>query len=73
MCLRAKLTGDGIDEQEIIKYVNVQQNPGRGAKAVVPKIRSTPYHQQKHYNRDGSSRDVIKVAIKFALGVLGLP
>ena len=32
MCLRTKLTGPGLDDLVITKTINVQQNPGRGAK-----------------------------------------
>ena len=32
MCLRTKLTGPGLEDLIITKTINVQQNPGRGAK-----------------------------------------
>ena len=32
MCLRTKLTGPNVDDFVITKTINVQQNPGRGAK-----------------------------------------
>ena len=32
MCLRTKLTGPGLEDLVITKTINVQQNPGRGAK-----------------------------------------
>ena len=69
MCLRMKLTGEGVEDFIVTKTINVQQNPGRGAKVVCPKPRAYPYQQQKVYNIDGSQgKSVIKLKTKFALG-----
>lgn len=68
MCLRTKLTGPNVDDFVITKTINVQQNPGRGAKVVHPKTRVYPYQQQKTYNIDGThGKSTIKLKIKFAL------
>ena len=70
MCLRMKLTGEGVEDFIVTKTINVQQNPGRGAKVVCPKPRAYPYQQQKVYNIDGSQgKSVIKLKTKFALGI----
>ena len=65
-----KLTGEGVEDFIVTKTINVQQNPGRGAKVVCPKPRAYPYQQQKVYNIDGSQgKSVIKLKTKFALGI----
>ena len=67
-----KLTGEGVEDFIVTKTINVQQNPGRGAKVVCPKPRAYPYQQQKVYNIDGSQgKSVIKLKTKFALGLDG--
>ena len=70
MCLRAKITGDGVEDVLITKYINDQQNPGRGAKVVQP-VR-TPYNQTRIVDskRSDGSR-VIHLKTRFVLG-LGL-
>jgi len=68
MCLRTKLTGPNVDDIVITKTINVQQNPGRGAKVVCPKTRVYPYQQTKSYNVDGThGKSTIKLKIKFSL------
>ena len=69
LCLRAKLTGAGVEDVLITKAINVQQNPGRGAKVVQIKNRTTNYKQFRPVNPDGTvTHSIIKVSIRFALG-----
>ena len=67
--MRAKLTGENVDDVMITKSLNVQQNPGRGAKVVAPRSRPVNYKHHRPVNIDGSrSRSVIRLSTKFALG-----
>ena len=71
LCLRVKLTGLGLEDVNIMKFINVQQNPGRGAKAVSIKGRSTVFKQQRVPNLDGTNgHSIIKVHVRFALGTV---
>ena len=51
-----------------MRSINVQQNPGRGAKAVVIKGRSAVF-KKRTVNLDGAGgHSIIKVQVRFALG-----
>ena len=70
MCLRARLTGNGVDDVLITKCINVQQNPGRGAKVVRPKV---PFPQFRVGSATvGSGQRLIKLKTRFMLGKLSL-
>ena len=69
MRLHARLTGEGVEDYEIIKNINVQQNPGRGAKVVCPRPKHVPYQQSRVMNIDGNmNQRVIHMQTQFTLG-----
>ena len=73
MCMRIRLTGTDVECVTIIKNINVQQNPGRGAKVVTPRAPVVPYRRQSTFRSDGSSGgSVVKLRVKFCLGMFRL-
>ena len=67
--LHARLTGPGLIDYHLVKSINVQQNPGRGAKVVHPRAGKTPIHQHRWYNSDGTlGRTIIRLKTKLTLG-----
>ena len=69
ICFHAKLTGPNVNEYIITKQINVQQNPGRGAKLACPRPKTIPYQQVQEITSDGTSgRKILKIMTRFALG-----
>ena len=70
LCLHARISGTGVPDITVMKTINVQQNPGRGAKVVCPKLRGVSYQQQKVYGTDGSAgKSVIQLKTAVTLGI----
>ena len=69
LCFHARITGAGVPDVHIMKTINVQQNPGRGAKVVCPKMRGASFQQQKVYSVDGSAgKSVVQLKTTLTLG-----
>ena len=52
-----------------MKNINVQQNPGRGAKVVCPRPKTIPFQQSRIMSADGCfEQRVIKLRSRFILG-----
>ena len=67
MCLRAKLSGDGVEDVLITKYINVQQSPGRGAK-VVPPARISVKQSRVIESKKADGQRIIHLKTRFVLG-----
>lgn len=73
--LRAKLTGEGLDDVLISKTINVQKNPGRGAKIVsrkdcqFVKQRDLGHNLQRVRTSDGSLVSMVNLNVKLYLGM----
>ena len=71
ICLQVKLTGPEVADVKIIKAINVQMNPGRGAKVVTPRLRGSNYHQHRINHADGTnSHNLIRLKTAFVLGMV---
>ena len=64
-----KLVGPDVADIKIVKAINVQMNPGRGAKVVTPRVRGSNYHQHRINHADGTnSHNLIRLKTAFVLG-----
>ena len=73
LCLHAEIVDEGAEPYTIRKAINVQQNPGRGAKVVVSRPRLPLYRQETVFNADGTPRGKhIKLNIGMPIGKYNL-